>query len=160
MSIFSTVDWSIVSGGTTLQAINASMTKWLHGPKSPGLMILEHELDAQTVQAFINAYPTMISTGWKLESVAAINGNAYINSQDDNSPVERANGVLLQTLTPPASSTSSSTTSSTPGEPTGGTNNAGNNTSQSGKNGSIQSTMPKFAGALVVIFLTVLFYAW
>ena len=39
-----------------MQAINASMTKWLTGPKTPGLMILEHELNNETVQAFVDAY--------------------------------------------------------------------------------------------------------
>lgn len=149
------------SGGTTPEAINASMTQWLNGPKSPGLVILEHELDNMCVQAFIDAHPLMTTTGWKIESVAAIAGNAYLNSQDSNSPVKPANGVLLQSISPPASSTSSTPSPSpSPVDPSIGSNNAGNSTSQSGKNGSMQSAMPKSAGALVVIFLTVVFYAW
>lgn len=152
----------MATGGTTPQAINASMTKWLNGPKSPGLMILEHELTNGTVQAFMDAHPVMIQTGWKLESAADLNGSSvYLNSEDNDSPVEKVNGVLVQqTYSLPVSSTSSSTpTSSTPAS--GGNGNAtGANTSQSGKNGSTQSTMSKLAGALGTVFLTVVFYAW
>ncbi|KAF9651150.1 glycoside hydrolase/deacetylase [Thelephora ganbajun] len=161
-----TSDWSL-PGGTTLQAINASMTQWLNGPKSPGLVILEHELTNLAAQAFIDAYPLMVSTGWKIESVADIDGKSvYLNSQDSISPVQRVNGVLLgQTvsLVSSTSSTPSSTSTSDPAKPTTtshtGSNNTGTNTSQSGKNGSIQSTISKFAGAFGAVFLTVVFYA-
>jgi hypothetical protein len=161
-----TADWSLGTGGTTPQAINASMTRWLNGPKQPGLMILEHELNDQTVQAFIDAYPLMVSTGWKLESAADIDGNsAYLNSKDDASPVERADGVVFDQPynLPSGSSTSTSSTPSTPANPTStptGNNNTGSNTSQSGNSGSVQFSVSKLAGALGTIFLTAVFYAW
>jgi len=154
-----TSDWTMGSpGGTTLQAINASMTKWLNGPKTPGLMILEHELTNQTVEAFMDAYPIMLSTGWNMESAAAIGGNTvYLNSKDSTSPVEQANGVLFgQTY----SSLSTSSSSSTPGPTNTASNTTGSNTSQSGNNGSIRSTISTLGGALGAIFLTVVFYAW
>ena len=96
MCTFSTEDWSLSTGGTTPEAISASITGWLTGPKSPGLMILEHELSDQTVQVFVDAYPLMVSTGWILESAANIDGNtAYLNSKDSTSPVTRVGGVLV-----------------------------------------------------------------
>jgi len=138
------------------------MTKWLNGPKSPGLMILEHELDDDTVQAFEDAYPLMVETGWKIESAARINGTGvYLNSEDNNSPVDQVDGVLVQeTYSIPSSS---STPVSTPANPTSTSSvdgNTGSNTSQSGNNGSIQSAVSKFAGVFGAIFLTVVFYAW
>ena len=137
------------------------MTRWLNGPKHPGLMILEHELNDQTVQAFMDAYPLMIQTGWKLESAADVDGNSvYQNSKDGTSPVEKAGGVINKSYTPPASSTTTSTTPATPTSTSNTSSNAGSNTSQSGNNGSIKSTVSKFAGALGAIFLTVVFYAW
>jgi len=160
VSNFSTSDWTLgESGGATPQSINASMTRWINGPKSPGLMILEHELSVQSSQVFIDAYPAMVNAGWRLESAAQLNGNsAYLNSRDSNSPVERAEGVLAgQTY---SSSSTPSSTVSPPSDATGSTNNPGSNTSQSGNNGSIQSTISKLAGALGAIFLTVVFYAW
>lgn len=154
-----------MTGGTTPQAINASMTRWLNGPKSPGLMILEHELSDQTVQAFVDAYPLMVSTGWKLESAADVNGTSvYLNSEDNDSPVEGVNGILNQAYSIPSDSSSTTTTPSKPtaSSNTDGNNNSntGSNTSQSGNNGSMQSTISKLAGALGAIFLTVVFYAW
>lgn len=35
-------------------------------PKSPGLVVLEHESTEETVQQFIDAYPKLIDAGWKL----------------------------------------------------------------------------------------------
>lgn len=138
------------------------MTKWLNGPKSPGLMILEHELDNDTVQAFEDAYPLMVETGWKIESAARINGTGvYLNSEDSDSPVDAVDGVLVQETysIPP----SSSTLVSTPANPTSTGSvdgNTGSNTSQSGNNASMQSAVSKFAGVFGAIFLTVVFYAW
>ncbi|KAF8914600.1 carbohydrate esterase family 4 protein [Mucidula mucida] len=86
-----TEDWSMATGGTTMDAINASMTQWLTGPKSPGLVILEHELTEDTVQAFMNAYPVMKSNGWEIESLALIESDsAYQNSDGtgDDSTVQ------------------------------------------------------------------------
>jgi len=142
------------------------MTRWLTGPKQPGLMILEHELTDQSTQAFMDAYPLMVSTGWHLQSAAEINGSGvYQNSKDSGSSVERVNGVLANEFLsiPPGSSSSSSTSasSSTPPSPSNTANgNPGSNTAQSGNNGSMQSTISKLAGAVGAIFLTVVFYAW
>jgi chitin deacetylase len=107
--LLSTADWSLTNyGGTTLAIINASMTKWLTGPKSPGLIILEHELSNQSVQAFQQAYPLMVSQGWKLPSVAAINGTGiYLNAMNTTSPVNAVNGVLLSEVNAPTSTPSS-----------------------------------------------------
>jgi len=113
-----TSDWSLTStGGTTLGAINASMTQWLTGPKTPGLIILEHELSNLSAQAFESAYPLMVSQGWTLPSVATINGTGvYYNSQNATSPVEEVDGVLLSDFNAATSSVSSSSavTSSAP----------------------------------------------
>jgi peptidoglycan/xylan/chitin deacetylase (PgdA/CDA1 family) len=149
-----TSDWSLTTGGTTPQAINASMTKWLTGPKSPGLIILEHELTTQAATAFQSAYPLMQSQGWQLESVALFNGTSvYLNSDDDTSPVDEVNDVLATNDSPPASSTSSSSThtSSTPGS----SPSSAGGSSQS--NGAVNIASPKgavasLAGALLVAF--------
>jgi hypothetical protein len=71
------------------------MTKWLTGPKTPGLIILEHELTNASAQAFIDAYPLMVSQQWQLHSVTTTNGTSpYINSNDANSPVQPINGIF------------------------------------------------------------------
>ncbi|KAF8897534.1 carbohydrate esterase family 4 protein [Infundibulicybe gibba] len=105
-----TRDWSISTNGTTAAAVNASMQQWLTGPKSPGLIILEHEINDQCVQLFMDAYPVMKSNGWKMVSVSELAGSpgAYQNSADSESDVKPA-GIILGSL--PSSVPSSSKTS-------------------------------------------------
>ncbi|KAF9026290.1 glycoside hydrolase/deacetylase [Hymenopellis radicata] len=68
-----TNDWSIGSDpSTTVDSVDASITGWLTGPKSPGLAILEHELTEDTVQAFMNAFPAMKANGWETASIALL----------------------------------------------------------------------------------------
>ena len=52
-----TTDWSLAINGTTLEKIQDLFKEWLAGPRSPGLIILEHEIEGPDVTAFINALP-------------------------------------------------------------------------------------------------------
>ena len=54
------------------------------GPKSPGLIILEHELSDQSVQAFISAYPEIKANGWRTMSQAEIPGDSVYQNEDDD----------------------------------------------------------------------------
>ncbi|KAJ7084618.1 carbohydrate esterase family 4 protein [Mycena belliarum] len=108
-----TGDWSLTAkGGTTPQAINSSMTQWLTGSKSPGLIILEHELSTESVASFVAAYPIMQQNNWKLASLAQLmGGNAsYQNAANNLSPVNPANNILgaKSAPAPVASSTTKS----------------------------------------------------
>ena len=88
------------------------------GPKSPGLIILEHELMNSTVQAFMDGFPLMTQNNWSIVSVAQLNNsNAYQNSKNSTNPVLSAvltagggNRAGLPTA-PPTSSVLSSTSS-------------------------------------------------
>ncbi|KAJ7599494.1 carbohydrate esterase family 4 protein [Mycena floridula] len=73
---------------TTLDIISGQMHTWLTGSKSPGLIILEHELSDKTVSAFIAAYPVMKSNGWQTESVLRLlSSSAYRNSDGPSGTV-------------------------------------------------------------------------
>ncbi|KAF9266358.1 chitin deacetylase [Marasmius fiardii PR-910] len=107
-------DWRISQGGQTLDGVNADMDKWLTGSKSPGLIILEHELTNITVQGFMGNYPKIKSNGWNTKSVAQLFGDAYQNTKGDQ--VTSANVYLPQngdTSTNTTTSTSSSVSSTT-----------------------------------------------
>lgn len=55
------------------------------GSKSPGLVVLEHELSTQSVAAFIAAYPVIKANGWKTQSLlqlVQIGSSAYQNKAD------------------------------------------------------------------------------
>lgn len=121
----STADWSLDASppGTSLQAINASMNTWLTGSKTPGLIILEHELSDDSVGAFKAAYPVMQAHGWTLASLATLmgNGSVYQNAVNDGSAVRLVSDILdAKTAGVPASSASASATASASGGVTAG----------------------------------------
>ncbi|KAG8899834.1 hypothetical protein FRC00_000861 [Tulasnella sp. 408] len=83
-----TDDWEIPEGKNTEAKVASMFQKWLTGPKSPGLIILEHELADSTVDAFINAYPLMKSNGWDTRNIPDLFGASYyLNALDNTSPV-------------------------------------------------------------------------
>lgn len=106
-------------------------------------MILEHELNNNTVSAFINAYPLIVQNGWKVVSVAQLDGgSAYQNADGLTGPVAPASGVLVGSFdddepassSSGASSGSSSPTSASSGAsaaPTGGTKASSQSSSSS-----------------------------
>lgn len=89
----STEDWSLTTQGTTMEKINASMTEWLTGPKTNGLMILEHELSDESVQAFLDAWPVIKSNGWNTMSMARLDGGSAYQNADDNTGDVNAQNV-------------------------------------------------------------------
>lgn len=67
-----TSDWAIGSNPAyTSESVNAQMTQWLTGPKSPGLMVLEHERSAESVKVFTDNYAAMISNGWNVLNIVS-----------------------------------------------------------------------------------------
>ncbi|KAK7044325.1 carbohydrate esterase family 4 protein [Favolaschia claudopus] len=102
-----TDDWSLTDSppGTTAQKINSSMHTWLTGPKSPGLIILEHELSDQSVAAFMAAYPVMQQNNWNIMSLADLVGHnaSYQNSDSNTSPVNGVDIVNAKNDSPPSS---------------------------------------------------------
>lgn len=53
------------------------------GSKSPGLIILEHELSQMSVDAFIRAFPMIWSNGWRIQSVARLFGDSAYQDTND-----------------------------------------------------------------------------
>ncbi|KAL4075861.1 carbohydrate esterase family 4 protein [Scleroderma citrinum] len=105
-----TNDWSLSDPVplTSLDQIASQMHTWLTGPKTPGLIILEHELSDQSVQAFMSAWDLMVSNGWKIASVAQMGDvNAYQNAWNATSPVAPARIGEISIHPPPASPTPS-----------------------------------------------------
>ena len=84
------------------------------GPKSPGLIILEHELTMTTVDGFISSFPLIAANGWTFASLARVintDGYSYQNAQDSTSNDVKVAGILVQ------ASSSAITTSTTPATP-------------------------------------------
>ncbi|KAG9017524.1 hypothetical protein FRB90_000949 [Tulasnella sp. 427] len=111
-----TDDWQIQNKKTTQAQIEALLKKFIEGPKSPGLIILEHELYPETVGAFINAYPLMKSSGWDTRNIPDLFGAPYYqNAQDNVSPVTQATILTGNTTIAINSSSATASASSTVG---------------------------------------------
>ncbi|KAG6887692.1 hypothetical protein C0995_013434 [Termitomyces sp. Mi166 len=101
-----TEDWSLTSNGTTLQIIHNSFVEWLSGPKTPGIITLEHELSDLSVDAFMDAWTLIGAAGWKTASLASIIGDGtYQNSDDSDSPVT-VDGIIAGAIVPVQQSSS------------------------------------------------------
>ncbi|KAI6164864.1 carbohydrate esterase family 4 protein [Pisolithus thermaeus] len=107
-----TNDWSLSDPVpiTSLDKIATQMHTWLTGSKKPGLIILEHELSNQSVQAFMDAWDLVVSNGWKTTSVAQMgDASAYQNSWNASAPVTQAKVGDLS-VHPPSTQAVASTT--------------------------------------------------
>lgn len=129
-----TNDWSLSDPVpiTSPDKIATQMHTWLTGSKNPGLIILEHELSNQSVQAFIDAWDLVVSNGWKTTSVAQMGGSsAYQNSWNASSPVTKARIGDVSVHPPPAQAVASTTSKvkATPSPSTAAKSSRPNNTS-------------------------------
>ncbi|KAF8516469.1 carbohydrate esterase family 4 protein [Hysterangium stoloniferum] len=73
-------DWNLATGARTQAQVEGALTGWYSGPKSPGLIILEHELTDKTSQAFIDTFPVLKSHNWIPVSAVQLFDGAYQNS--------------------------------------------------------------------------------
>ncbi|KAJ7171527.1 carbohydrate esterase family 4 protein [Mycena filopes] len=156
-----TEDWSLSDSppGTTPQKVNASLTKWLTGPKSPGLVILEHELSVASVKSFIAAYPVMKSNGWDVVSLAQAVGNAsdggaaaYQNAASDTSPVNAVDIIDAKSVGLPVSSSSVASSSSPPtGSQTGGSATPSSSSSSTSKPNTASRSLNRATGATALL---------
>ncbi|KAJ7179167.1 carbohydrate esterase family 4 protein [Mycena filopes] len=133
-----TEDWSLTTGGTTSQAINSSMAEWLTGPKSPGLIILEHELSNLSVASFMAAYPVMKQNSWNTGSLAQMveGTSAYQNAPSSSGAVTPADVILAANSASPAASGSPS------GSPSGSSTQRSSQTGSPSGSGSSASASP------------------
>lgn len=126
-------DWTMAANppGTTLARIQSDFANWLSGPRTPGLVILEHEITADDVTAFINMYPLIAAASssgqpWTAVSVAqlfdghvegaTLNGTAvgwYQNAKDNEGDVDQEMDVAGGSPTTSSSAGHSNSTTST-----------------------------------------------
>ncbi|TFY80616.1 hypothetical protein EWM64_g3396 [Hericium alpestre] len=126
-------DWSMPTG-TTPDKIHAQFQGWAAGPKTPGLVILEHELNDATVQVFIDNFPLIKSNGWNVVSIAQMDklNQPYQNAVGTVGAVTLKN--IVPDVAPVVDTTSSGGTDSSSGAPAPSTDAQGQtSTSSSGR---------------------------
>ena len=101
-------DWAISTGTYSKAQVDGMMHGWITGSKSPGLNILEHELNDKTVGVFMDAYPQMASNGWNVTNVADAWGMGWYQNSDSNTGAVVSMAVGGGPVSMPAASTSSS----------------------------------------------------
>lgn len=160
----SSEDWSIATGGTTLPKVIASLNTWYTGtistcrlglfhlsrtagPKSPGLIILEHELDNNTSGAFIQTYSGIKANNWTAVSTVELFEGAYQNANENTGEVLSMD-VAGPTPTPP-SSTSASIAPSSPNSTS--TASASPNNNIEGKNSAIRTHEVAVSSLLLLV---------
>ncbi|ORX40039.1 hypothetical protein BD324DRAFT_616024 [Kockovaella imperatae] len=123
-------DWAIGHDPAyTNSSVQAQMEQWITGSKSPGLLILEHETNPNTVANFEYSYPLMKSNDWKVENVAEAFGFDWYQNSANNNGSAAAMSVAGGSVSG-ASATSSSTSSSSAASSTSAS--AASTTSDSG----------------------------
>ncbi|KAH9482648.1 Chitin deacetylase [Psilocybe cubensis] len=89
---YDTDDWI-----ATPQEIGSSMSQFLAAPKSPGLMVLSHELTDMMVYAFIKSFPEIGANGWRFSSLAKAleDGRPYQDSSSSGAHNLHPDGIVL-----------------------------------------------------------------
>lgn len=122
-------DWCMTKGfktacpgenpGKDRASVEAAINKALVGPKSPGVIVLEHELRKETVQIFEDYYPKLKGQGWKPKAISDLGAGMpwYTNAQNGAEAPTKADSILPGAIqaakTSNGSSSSSSSSSST-----------------------------------------------
>ena len=82
-----TSDWRLTTTPANQPAVSAVLATWANGPKSPGLLVLEHELSDAAVGAFVNSYAGFKSAGWAMGDVAGLLGMRWYQNSATNDNV-------------------------------------------------------------------------
>lgn len=102
--------------GTTIASVEGAIQASMNKPKSPGVSLLEHELNSYQVGFFKNYYPQLAGKGWKPQAVSDHYGrNWYANARGNFDSPLNASSMLIGSnaaAVAPNGTTSSTTTSS------------------------------------------------
>ncbi len=135
-------DWSLTYNEIPLTQVEASLKSFYTGKKSPGLVILEHELSNESVEAFIYSWPIMQANGWNPVTIPDASGDptraGHFNSINDTDSV-LPEGILSST----SASTQVGGSSTTSG--TAGTTQRTHSSATSPVSPSHTSTLPNSA---------------
>jgi chitin deacetylase len=84
--------------GEDRASVRAAIVSALNRPKSPGVSILEHELNSMTIGLFTQYYPSLNTKGWKAQAVSDHYGQDwYANAVDNNDTPINVTSMLAST---------------------------------------------------------------
>jgi chitin deacetylase len=65
-------DWRIDNKTYFESDARAKIQSYVNGTKTPGLLMLEHELFVESADAFIQEYPTFAEKGWETNNIVRV----------------------------------------------------------------------------------------
>ncbi|KAF9263068.1 glycoside hydrolase/deacetylase [Marasmius fiardii PR-910] len=148
-------DWTMNSGRGDMDHIMESLDDFVKGPKSPGLIVLEHESANNTVKAFMDTYPKIKSNGWQIRSLVPLlaNGDSYQNVKGDTvTPANIYVNSVNTTVTSSQTSTFKPKTTSTSALPSNRTSASASNSAS----GSDSCTVSRQLLVIAMVISTVL----
>lgn len=98
--------------GKNRATIASAIQQALDRPKSPGVSILEHELNSLTVGLFTDYYPNLATKGWKPQAVSDHYNTTWYTNAKDNTDTPTNVTSLVYSTTSLASQNSTSSSSS------------------------------------------------
>ncbi|KAH7100934.1 glycoside hydrolase/deacetylase [Auriculariales sp. MPI-PUGE-AT-0066] len=114
---YDTADWTLGLPRPTYtpERMAEMIHRWVSGPKSPGLIILQHELSTTSVDIWINnTYAGANQYGWEGSAIGPMfDLPMYQNAQDNTSPVTEQTNMAV--VPPDASASASASGDSTSG---------------------------------------------
>ncbi|EAL21220.1 hypothetical protein CNBD2750 [Cryptococcus deneoformans B-3501A] len=111
-----TNDWAISDQPDqySVASVEAYFDTLVTGNRTQGLLLLEHELDNNTVEVFETEYPKAVANGWSVKNVAdAFSMKWYLNSGKGNDDVVTTMSVAGTLTTAKPTHTSTSVASAT-----------------------------------------------
>ncbi|KZW03178.1 glycoside hydrolase/deacetylase [Exidia glandulosa HHB12029] len=144
---YDTEDWSLDTPTPyyPIPKIQELLHTWLSGPKSPGLVILEHELNDVTVGIFKNTtWPGIQQYGWKPQPIAQMLNSAYYQNAKDNTAAVTPQDNIAQSV--PAAA-GGGTGSSSGGGSSSSTKPPGSSSSSNGSSSSSGSSTVSGSGS-------------
>lgn len=160
LTLADTNDWKI---GTeqTIEGTRKIMQEWWVGPKSPGILALEHELNKDCVDVFIAEYPSAAQNGWTVKSVPDAYGLKWYQNADGNEgpvvnmtlAVDTASDLNLSApLQSPSSSAAGASASVNASAPSasGAANASGTGGARASGSGSVSAAKAGSASSLAI----------
>ncbi|CAO1639546.1 unnamed protein product [Sympodiomycopsis kandeliae] len=123
--------------GQSYDTVHKEIQKHINGPKSPGVILLEHEIHSPSIALFKEYYPTLKGKGWNPQAVGEFSksGAFYSNARNNTSPtsgqtaVVAEDGISTSVAETPTSSSGSSSASASSSKSTGSSGNSGSSSS-------------------------------
>ncbi|KAK0541888.1 hypothetical protein OC845_006854, partial [Tilletia horrida] len=125
-------------------------------PKSPGVIMLEHELTTYSVNAFIqHTWPGISKYGWKFNSIPELFGLPwYANSFNNTTPNSSQTSFVKSAIVAGGNSNGTSSTGSTTAASGSGTSAAGaspSTSAQSSKKGAAAASVSASTSSLLAL---------